>query len=472
MKPWIVRIGDRKYRIEPAGQITVILVGILILALLASLLFAGKGKKKEENPDKSPEPSAQADATPEATLDPKKYEGTILAETADAGISYIENTLFLGDSNTARFLKVINPETKKTYSFRENTIGVVGMGIDGISTLPCMDFSTGRYTMPKSVSILQPERVIITMGTNNLSGENTDYTGFIERYTAQIKAIQSAYPSVDIIVNSIPPIARNTSYYNVKMKQIDAYNKGIAEMCEKNGWKYLNSSEALIDSSTGYAKSGYMVSDGLHLAQQGLTALFDYIRTHAWITDDDRPKPLAAIPNIIGVPDGLIRTDPLTSEEYKEDPSTAETEATAIPEITPTPTPSASPLATASTVPEQPSNYKTAEACRLAGYVWSDLSGRCFLNEEEMKKTESQLRQRACLAKADQGYVWDEETQSCIQNEMPQPTEETQPTPETPEEPSETTVPESEEEPDQPQEPSDGGETPQEDASSVTETSE
>ncbi|MBQ9329308.1 MAG: hypothetical protein IJ225_12350, partial [Solobacterium sp.] len=43
------------------------------------------------------------------------------------------------------------------------------------------------------------------------------------------------------------------------------------------------------------------------------------------------PKPLASIPNIIGVPDGLIKTDPLTNAEFEEDPSSAEFEAYASP---------------------------------------------------------------------------------------------------------------------------------------------
>ena len=410
MKPWIIRIGSQKYRIEPAGQITVIVLAVLLFALLFALIFGGGKKKDTASVEETPQASSSPKESIAPTLDPKEYEGTILAATKDAGEDYVNSTLFLGDSNTARFLKVVNPETKTSYGTKSNTIGVVGMGIDAINSLACMDFSTGRYTMPRSVAILQPERVIITMGTNNLSGSNTDYTDFINRYTAQIKAIQDAYPSVDIIVNSIPPVAKNSTYYNVKMVQIDAWNEGIAKMCEKNGWKYLNSAEALIDSSTGYAKSGYMVSDGLHLSQEGLSALFDYIRTHSWITEDDRPKPLASIPNIIGVPDGLIRTDPLTSEEFKEDPSAAETEGN--PAVL---DPSASPQA------DTTSQYGNADACAAENYFWSQTLNHCFASEEEKKAAETSAKKQACI---NSGYEWDDEKNACeveIAGETPQP---------------------------------------------------
>lgn len=254
----------------------------------------------------------------EGIIDKDIYEGTILLETEDAGQEYIDSTLFLGDSNTARFLTFKNDEGT-TFTTKNNTIGVVGMGIDSISSLAVMEFSTGRYTIPDAVKILQSERVIITFGTNNLSGNSTDTTSFIERYTKQIKAIIDAYPSVDIIVNAIPPVAEKRSYTNVSMIQIDAYNKAIVAMCEENDWKFLDSSEALKDESTGYAKTGYTDSDGLHLSQKGLQALFTYIRTHSYITDDDRPKPLTEIPTIIGVPSGLFQVNPLTNEEFTED---------------------------------------------------------------------------------------------------------------------------------------------------------
>lgn len=333
MKPLELTIRGKVYRIRLEGMLIIGVVAVLLIILLIALLTGISRKPaepEEELPEETVEPEEVYDVE-SGVLDEDEYEGTVLAKTEDGGEDYIERTLFLGDSNTARFLAVRNTETGKTFTTKSNTIGVVGMGIDAISSFPCMDFSTGRYSMPASVAILQPERVIITMGTNNLSGSSTETESFINRYETGIKAIQAAYPSVDIIVNSIPPIAKTTTYINVKMVQIDAYNKAIADMCQENDWKYLNSAEVLKDKATGYAKDGYMVADGLHLSEQGLRALFEYIRTHTWITEDDRPKPLASIPNIIGVPDGLIKTDPLTNAEFEEDPSSAEFEAYASP---------------------------------------------------------------------------------------------------------------------------------------------
>lgn len=379
MKPIEFHVHGKKYQLKPAGLIILILAILIavFLVLISVRNFKHRNTRETAIPSASAVPSSDASAE---IIQEGEFDGTLLPETEDAGKDYVDSTLFLGDSNTARFLKVTDSEGN-TFTKLNNTIGVVGMGIDAISTLPCMDFSTGRYTMPQSVKILQPERVIITFGTNNLSGTSTDASDFITRYTAQIEAVKSAYPSADIIINSIPPIGRVNQYPNVSMKQIDAYNKAIAEMCQKYGWKFLNSSETLKDASTGYARDGYTVSDGLHLSSEGLEALFFYIRTHAWITEDDRPKPLASIPTVIGVPDGLIQINPLNEETFTEDPASDWTPApeqteqpVSVPETSaPAPTPTPTPVETPA-----PATVPTPD-CSNAG-TYDSSTGSCVCN--------------------------------------------------------------------------------------------
>ncbi|MDY3233574.1 MAG: hypothetical protein SOW94_03395, partial [Erysipelotrichaceae bacterium] len=186
MKPIEFHAHGKKYQLKPAGLIILILAILIavFLVLISVRNFKHRNARETALPSASAVPSSDASAE---IIQEGEFDGTLLPETEDAGKDYVDSTLFLGDSNTARFLKVTDSEGN-TFTKLNNTIGVVGMGIDAISTLPCMDFSTGRYTMPQSVKILQPERVIITFGTNNLSGTSTDASDFITRYTAQIEA--------------------------------------------------------------------------------------------------------------------------------------------------------------------------------------------------------------------------------------------------------------------------------------------
>ena len=255
----------------------------------------------------------------ENTIDTQAYTSTILEQSADAGDSYVDETLFLGDSNTARMYRMFD------YCSYDNAIGSVGMTAKSLVTFACVQVSTssGYITMPQAVAKLQPRRVILTFGTNDL---NPGYKAadFVKNYRTGIEAIVTAYPSVDIIVNAIPPIGQQHSNQSLTQTQVDEYNKALVEMCQEKGWKFLNSAEVLKDSSTGYAKSGYVLSsDGIHLTEQAMDALFTYIRTHSYITEDTRPA-LTAVPTHTGDKDVSVASNIVSSTTAAIAPETTE----------------------------------------------------------------------------------------------------------------------------------------------------
>lgn len=252
-------------------------------------------------------------ATPATSAEPVCADvGTILPETADAGRSYVDETLFIGDSNTARYLLYAN-ETGTAFTSLSNNIGVVSMGVGSITSLKCEKFkgSSAMYTVPDAVAMLKPKRIIICYGTNNLSGSSTDATNYIKTYLQGLQAIQTAWPYCDIIVSAIPPLDRQRENTNLTMTQVDAYNAALVQMCEENGFKFLNSAEVLRDDATGWAKKDYTLSDGVHLSKEAVTAYFTYVRTHAYAAEDRRPQPLGTIPTPDGVPANLINKDPI-----------------------------------------------------------------------------------------------------------------------------------------------------------------
>ena len=291
---------------------------LLAAAALAVCLTGCSHAQTDATPSATSETAgAAATATPAATpatsAEPVFAEvGTILAETADAGRSYVDETLFIGDSNTARYLLYAN-ETGTAFTSLNNNIGVVSMGVGSITSLKCEKFkgSSAMYTVPDAVAMLKPKRIIICYGTNNLSGSSTDATNYIKTYLQGLQAIQTAWPYCDIIVSAIPPLDRQRENTNLTMTQVDAYNAALVQMCEENGFKFLNSAEVLRDAATGWAKTDYTLSDGVHLSKTAVTAYFDYVRTHAYITEDRRPQPLGSIPQPDGVPANLITSDPI-----------------------------------------------------------------------------------------------------------------------------------------------------------------
>ena len=293
-------------------------VSVLLAALgLAGCLTACAPKTPDTIRQTATAESAAPTAAPAATAQPAAAEpaaavGTVLPAGADAGRSYLDETLFIGDSNTARYLLYAD-DTGTAFTSLSNNIGVVSMGAGAITTLKCEKFkgSSTMYTVPESVAMLKPKRIIICYGTNNLSGASTDATRFIATYLQGLQAIRQAWSYCDIIVSAIPPLDKQRENTNLTMAQVDAYNAALVQMCEENGFKFLNSAEVLRDDTTGWAKTDYTLSDGVHLSKKAVEAYFTYVRTHAYQTEDRRPQPLGSIPQPDGVPANLITKDPI-----------------------------------------------------------------------------------------------------------------------------------------------------------------
>lgn len=293
-------------------------VSVLLAALgLAGCLTACAPKTSDTLRQPATAESAAPTAAPAATAQPAAAEpaaavGTVLPAGADAGRSYLDETLFIGDSNTARYLLYAD-DTGTAFTSLSNNIGVVSMGAGAITTLKCEKFkgSSTMYTVPESVAMLKPKRIIICYGTNNLSGSSTDATRFIATYLQGLQAIRQAWSYCDIIVSAIPPLDKQRENTNLTMTQVDAYNAALVQMCEENGFKFLNSAEVLRDDTTGWAKTDYTLSDGVHLSKKAVEAYFTYVRTHAYQTEDRRPQPLGSIPQPDGVPANLITKDPI-----------------------------------------------------------------------------------------------------------------------------------------------------------------
>lgn len=350
---------------------------LLVSVVISFLLVGGFGALSSESDSDSASESESLVTESgydkdQNAIDQTQYTSTILEESEDAGQDYVDETLFLGDSNTARMYRMFD------YCTYDNAIGSVGMSARSLATYACVQLQgySNYVTMAKAVSLMQPRRVILTFGTNDLS-PSYSAESFVENYEEGIKTIVEAYPSVDIIINSIPPLGQKHSNQNLTQTQVDEYNKALVEMCKENDWKFLNSAEVLKDASTGYAKSGYVESsDGIHLTKAAMEELFEYVRTHSYITEDDRPT-VKNVAKHIGDKDvsastasNVTNTSSASSTTSQSQPESASQEVvttpapTEAPVITPAPTEppveQATPEPTAEPTPE-PTQAPTPE---------------------------------------------------------------------------------------------------------------
>ena len=259
---------------------------VCILCVLAVLLTFGITTTllKKEEPAPSVSESA-ADPTPGGDLSGHyqidNASTALLTETADAGTDYLNDTLFLGDSNTVRLYN--NGLISLQQFCAKEGIGTQVALSEGIVTFKK---DSNHYTIPQAVAMMKPRRVVMTFGTNDTGMEVPD---FIAHYTALIQAIQQSYPYTDIIVNTVPPVpADHSNYPHMDQAKIDDFNMALLDLCEQLGVRFLNSAEAL-KGSDGYGIADYYTSGDIHLKSAGLKAVLNYLRTHALQTEDRRP---------------------------------------------------------------------------------------------------------------------------------------------------------------------------------------
>ena len=259
---------------------------VCILCVLAVLLTFGITTTllKKEEPAPSVSESA-ADPTPGEDLSGHyqidNASTALLTETADAGTDYLNDTLFLGDSNTVRLYN--NGLISLQQFCAKEGIGTQVALNEGIVTFKR---DSNHYTIPQAVAMMKPRRVVMTFGTNDTGMEVSD---FIAHYTALIQAIQQSYPYTDIIVNTVPPVpADHSNYPHMDQAKIDDFNMALLDLCEQLGVRFLNSAEAL-KGSDGYGIADYYTSGDIHLKSAGLKAVLNYLRTHALQTEDRRP---------------------------------------------------------------------------------------------------------------------------------------------------------------------------------------
>lgn len=260
---------------------------VCVLCVLAVLLTFGITTTllKKEEPAPSVSEPAEGPAAPGEDLSGHyqidNASTALLTETADAGTDYLNDTLFLGDSNTVRLYN--NGLISLQQFCAKEGIGTQVALNEGIVTFKK---DSNHYTIPQAVAMMKPRRVVMTFGTNDTGMEVSD---FIAHYTALIQAIQQSYPYTDIIVNTVPPVpADHSNYPHMDQAKIDDFNMALLDLCEQLGVRFLNSAEAL-KGSDGYGIADYYTSGDIHLKSAGLKAVLNYLRTHALQTEDRRP---------------------------------------------------------------------------------------------------------------------------------------------------------------------------------------
>ena len=129
---------------------------------------------------------------------------------------------------------------------------------------------------------LQPSKVFINIGTNDLSWSSIPISRLIDNYEKIISLIENAVPNVKIYLMAYYPVNYEAASEEMKEclkirtnEKITAANAEVKKLSEKHGQRYIDINSNLKDKQ-GRLKAEYTI-EGMHINEDGYRAIYDDI---------------------------------------------------------------------------------------------------------------------------------------------------------------------------------------------------
>lgn len=206
-----------------------------------------------------------------------------LVPASEAGpVSFFDNAVFIGDSISM---------TLEAYCGASGALGQAKFLCAGSMSPTNMltgkilpEYPKGSGQKPAiqdSVAATGAKYVYVMLGMDNIAYG-------IERstndYMTILKNILDKNPDVQIIIQSVTPMADKSKSYSEKLNngKINEFNETMKAYCEENKWYYVNVAEAFRDGN-GFLKKEYCSdynSMGMHFTYEGAKVWVNYLLTH------------------------------------------------------------------------------------------------------------------------------------------------------------------------------------------------
>lgn len=245
------------------------------------LLADSKAKEPETETSSETESSAlmtepQTEAAPISTA-------IVPEQSTPVDDTYFADAVFIGDSRMEGF-------RNQSGITQGQFLTGVGMDVNNIFTQQYIHLYNEQITVYQALINTNYKKVYVMLGTNDL-GE-PDFNDFKENYRTCLGEIKKLLPGdVIMYVISVAYVeeakVEDTTYVN--NQNIDAVNEKILELCEEEGYYYVNINEVLSDGNHSLLEGA--TSDGVHMYDTYCKIWLDYLRNHYVSEDTVQNKP-------------------------------------------------------------------------------------------------------------------------------------------------------------------------------------
>lgn len=145
----------------------------------------------------------------------------------------------------------------------------------------------GEQSLLSALVELKPEYVVFSMGMNDVNITSQDE--YVQNYTDLLSMTESFIPDAKLIVLSITPIDRTSTF--TANENIDSFNEALEKAFsedEENKWLYVDVTGEL-KNSVNALKTNYNSGDGIHLAPDAYYAILSQLSAavREWESPDE-----------------------------------------------------------------------------------------------------------------------------------------------------------------------------------------
>lgn len=272
--------------------------GLALLAAGLLLLSGCKGNQKDtssivqasssvQSAVSSAVSSSEGASSQTASSSSSQPNSVAVQQSAKADASYLDDTVFIGDSVSLKLKNYVTAKRKTEAGFFGKAqflaAGSMGSGnalkpLGSSSIHP--SYNGKKALLEDNVAAMSAKKVYIMLGANDLALYGID--GSAENMSKLIAKIKAKSPNVKIFVQSATPIIKEQQMTNLNNPNLAAYDAKLSELCKKNGFYYIDVASVMRDSE-GNLKPDYCSDPndlGIHFTDKACQVWIDYILTH------------------------------------------------------------------------------------------------------------------------------------------------------------------------------------------------
>ena len=214
-----------------------------------------------------------------------------LTKTPDAGIAYLDQLTFLGESTTAHLInRAVLSGGKATTQVLANESGTMLLSAKTPSQEILHPKTGERIALSDYVAKEKPPYLVLSFGLNGIVGFSKNPELYLHDYQALIDSIQAASPCTAILLQTVYPVRSpkkaNDWHFLQSVdeinERINTLNQALPTLAAANTAVKIVDTASVLRDESGALRAEYATEDGIHLRREAYLAILAYLRTHAY----------------------------------------------------------------------------------------------------------------------------------------------------------------------------------------------